>query len=94
MIIRWNSPWLFLKAVFGAFKYLKQGRPVITPPDIQQERISECLKCFHRVNNQCKLCTCLIDVKTMLSSESCPDFPQRWKKLTFSGKSPKALDVA
>ena len=94
MIIKWNSPWTFLRAVWHTLQYLWAGRPIITPTVVQQERQWQCLQCPHRVNSQCKLCTCLIDVKTMLSAENCPDSPPRWKKLTFSGKSPEDLNVA
>lgn len=96
MIIRWDSPVIFAKAVARTVKYVLQGRPVITPREIRDERMARCEVCPHRdpLNGQCLLCTCFVDVKTYLSAEECPDVPPRWNRLTFSKPLPKEPNVA
>lgn len=91
MIVRWSTPFTFVKAVYRTVKFLVQGRPVLSPPDIQQERTDICRKCPAYQDGQCLLCTCFVSVKVLLSAESCPDNPPRWKKLTFS--KPNTTDV-
>lgn len=92
MIIRWSSPINLLKACFRALHFLFSGRPVLAPPEVQAERHAICLKCPLRLDDQCTVCTCFTNVKVMLSAESCPDHPARWKKLTFSKPIPKHAD--
>lgn len=94
MIIRWSSLKTFFRAILRTLRYAKAGFPVIAPKEIQAERFHLCRECRWHIGNQCVLCTCFIGVKTLLSAESCPDHPPRWKKLTFSGKPPKDLNPA
>lgn len=84
MIIRWDSPVRLAKFVFRTVRHVLQGRPAIAPPDIRAERYETCLRCPQNIDGQCRVCTCFISVKVLLSSESCPENPPRWKKLTFS----------
>lgn len=94
MIIHWKSPVTFAKAVIHAIRYLISGRPVLAPGYVQDARLVECERCPWHVDSQCGKCTCFVAVKVMLSSESCPDNPPRWKKLTFSKQPPKEPTVA
>ncbi len=84
MIIKWSTPVTFVKAVYRTVKFVVQGRPVLAPTDAQQERFEICRKCPLYLDAQCTACTCFVSVKVLLSAESCPDSPPRWKKLTFS----------
>jgi hypothetical protein len=91
MIFRWSTPVTFVKAVFRTVQFLWQGRPVLAPREVQEDRYSVCRKCPLQLDGQCTVCTCFVSVKVLLSSESCPDSPPRWKKLTFS--KPNTTDV-
>lgn len=94
MIIHWTSPVTFARAVFRTIQYLVAGRPVLAPGPIQEDRLAACEKCPWHVDSQCVKCTCFVAVKVLLSSESCPDNPPRWKKLTFSKEPPKEPTVS
>ena len=91
MIVRWSTPVTFVKSVYRTLKFLVQGRPVLAPTEVQQERYEVCRKCPWHFDGQCTVCTCFVSVKVLLSAESCPDHPPRWKKLTFS--KPNTTDV-
>lgn len=84
MIVRWDSPVRLAKSIFRTVRYVLQGRPAIVPPDIRAERYELCQACPSNSGGQCRICTCFVSVKVILSSETCPDNPPRWKKLTFS----------
>ena len=51
---------------------------VIVAPDVQDARLARCNECEFLVPDcrQCVVCTCFVDVKVMLSTESCPK--KRW----------------
>lgn len=55
-------------------------RPVdlIVPSEVADSRLLSCLSCPRLVadTRQCAECTCFVDVKVMLSTESCP--LKRW----------------
>lgn len=84
MIIRWNSPLKLLKSVLRTIRYLVEGRPIFAPKQVQDERYAICRGCKWHLDGQCTVCTCFTSMKVILSGESCPDNPPRWKKLTFS----------
>lgn len=94
MIIHWKSPINLFKAVVRTVRYLIAGRPVLAPSKVQDDRLAECYKCRWYLDGQCTECTCFVAVKVLLSSESCPANPPRWKKLTFSKAPPKETTVA
>lgn len=49
---------------------------------IQAQRKAICATCPHirAVGLQCGLCLCLVNLKTKLKTEQCPDKPPRWEK--------------
>ena len=77
-------PWTFAKAVWRAVSYLFQGRPVLAPKADVEFRMSKCRPCGNNVHGWCSKCVCVLEVKTMIASEFCPDAPPRWKALTFA----------
>lgn len=83
MILSWRSPFRFLRALWHATVYLWHGLPVIAPPRIVDHRLKICQRCRFKDGGFCRKCTCLIEVKTLLASESCPD--GRWEKCFTSG---------
>lgn len=94
MIIRWSSPFTALKSVYRGIQHLIQRRPVFAPKDVQNERYAVCSQCPWHLNGQCTVCTCFTSMKVVLSGESCPDSPPRWKKLTFSKQVSTTTTVA
>lgn len=82
MILHWGMPFTFAKAVWHAAQYFWHGFPVIAPPGVIASRMATCQRCPFHVDEQCSKCACFINVKTMLSSEKCPDQPSRWNRLT------------
>lgn len=76
-----GAPVRFTVAAFRAMIFLAHGRPVITPHYIRQERMAFCTGCEHNEHGMCTKCACLIDAKTYISSEECPDTPPRWHRL-------------
>lgn len=84
MILNWRSPFRLARAVLHAGIYLLQRKPVIAPKIIVAYRRSKCEPCKFRDHGQCRLCSCFIEVKTLMASESCPD--GRWGKCLLSRK--------
>jgi hypothetical protein len=58
------------------------GQFVWVPPEILDERRSECVVCPHLVNDRCKLCGCYYATKIRLATESCPATPKKWTAYT------------
>ena len=77
-----RAPKTFAIAMYHAWLYRREGKPVLTPDKILGHRRAHCSVCEHNFHGFCNLCVCLIDSKTMISSESCPDDPPRWFELT------------
>ena len=94
MILKLSTPVTFVKAVFRTLKFLKEGRPVLASTEVQDERYAICRACRWYLDGQCTVCTCFVSMKVVLSAESCPENPPRWKKLTFSKTPPKHADQA
>lgn len=81
--MRWVwAPFRFALAVWHALVFAFKGRPVLTPWVVLQHRARICEPCPNNIHGFCRLCNCWIDLKTRISSESCPDKPPRWKALT------------
>lgn len=78
MILSWRSPFRLMRAIWHAAVFLWHGMPVIAPPPIVAHRLKICGKCMFKDGKFCRKCTCLIDVKTLMASERCPD--GRWAK--------------
>ena len=53
-------------------------QPALADSDVALSRLERCEACRHYAvrERQCRLCTCYVDVKTLLASEKCPD--KRW----------------
>ena len=49
-----------------------KGRPVRAPEPVRMARITACASCPHREDAFCGVCTCLIEPKASLQSETCP----------------------
>lgn len=55
--------------------------PFVVPSEVQDDRLARCNECEFLVldSRQCVKCTCFVDVKTLLSTESCPE--KKWGAL-------------
>lgn len=80
MILSWKMPFRFARSMYHAALYALQGRPIIAPKLIQNYRRSVCENCEFRQEFQCGRCQCLLSLKTLVSSDRCPD--GRWPALT------------
>lgn len=51
-------------------------KPLFVSEDLVARRLAACEACPHLDGDQCRLCTCFVDIKAMLATERCPD--DRW----------------
>lgn len=67
-----------LLALVRFVRALGSAQPALTDSDVALTRLERCEACRHYAvrERQCRLCTCYVDVKTLLASEKCPD--KRW----------------
>lgn len=61
-----------LKALFRILLALPGKNPVIASPVVDQQRTNICKACPCNVDGQCLHCTCLVSLKTLVATESCP----------------------
>ena len=75
---------LTLQFAREASKYIKEGRPNVSP-DQYQERLEICDTCTHKKvgthNDTCGLCGCKIALKAKWATTECPDKPTRWPEI-------------
>ena len=69
-----------LKAAVRAVRTFFSPDPVLATPAVQSVREVRCLNCGWHSEGQCTHCTCVVSLKTMFATESCP--AGRWKKQT------------
>lgn len=61
-----------VKSVFRTLWWRLKGVPVFAPEDVREDRRRICHSCDFNDDGDCRICTCDIKAKTLLSSESCP----------------------
>lgn len=68
------------KAIYATFT----GHNVLADQKTVDKRLSLCETCrfFNRDDRQCTVCTCLVDLKVQLKTESCPKGYWRRVRLT------------
>lgn len=66
----------FVRALF------QRQHPALADSAVTSARLERCEACcyFDTAHRQCRLCTCFVDVKTLLATESCPGY--RWHPQT------------
>lgn len=69
----WSALRRFLRALFSK-------QPVLADDHVTRVRLSRCERCPHAEDNQCSLCTCVIPLKVIMATESCP--AGRWDRQT------------
>ena len=77
--MRFPNPFTFLKAIW---RYLRRPKdvPRVVPDKVRVDRLYQCSKCPHLDHGQCQLCTCAVQLKVLMPTESCPDKPPRWRQ--------------
>jgi hypothetical protein len=78
MILRWDMPARFLRAMRRAFNAWIWNDPLFAKPETIRKRTAQCLQCEFRDGQQCRLCGCFIYAKATLQSERCPAPTPRW----------------
>jgi hypothetical protein len=58
-------------------KHVKAGLPTI-PDEVKQSRLEICGKCIHYDKGTCKVCGCVLAIKTDLPHEACPLPTPKW----------------
>lgn len=66
------------KSACRVVKAVVKGEPLLLDEVSVKQRLSACAECpeFDEKARQCKVCTCLVDLKAMLATEKCPR--HRW----------------
>lgn len=78
MIFRISSLFYAVSAILRSLWAKIAGYRVLTTPEEQESRLSECEICeFLTEERQCAVCTCFVDSKTLLAAEACPQ--NRWR---------------
>lgn len=69
-----------LSALGRVFLQLMGAAPVVADDNVAADRRKRCRNCEHQEDGQCSICTCVIDLKTLLRTERCPI--GRWERQT------------
>lgn len=94
MILKWKMPVTFAKAIWHSIQYVFSGFPAMAPSSVVKDRSAICATCPFKVQDQCSKCACFLTIKVLLSSESCPDQPSKWNRLTFKPRTTTDSSVA
>ena len=73
------NPFRALKALCVAVWWKLRGYDLLATEIEQESRWEHCLVCPHKVGWQCARCTCFLDVKVLVTTESCPD--KKWGRV-------------
>ncbi len=67
------------KFAVAAAKHVAAGSPTVSA-EVQAHRIALCQVCEHfdAQGRECKVCECLLDVKTTWADQRCPLDPPKW----------------
>lgn len=69
------DPWKAAKAAGRAAKAVIKSKPLLVSQALVDARMAACRACpkYLPSSNQCAVCTCVLSLKTQLSTESCPE---------------------
>lgn len=72
--MRFPNPFHAIGALHRAVKRAFSVKPSFVSEESAQKRLATCEKCqfFLPEDRQCDVCTCLVDLKAQLSTETCP----------------------
>jgi hypothetical protein len=82
--MRIPNPWTAACAAARAIKALLSSQDILAPEDAVEERLKKCEPClfFDPELRQCNKCSCFVDVKAQLATETCPE--GRWKPVPLT----------
>ena len=72
--MRFPNPFYAIGAFYRAVKRLFSVKPSFVTEEIAEKRLKACEACPHFDSSvrQCEICTCFVDLKAQLTTESCP----------------------
>lgn len=80
MIVKFSSAFRAFAASFRIAYARLRGFRVLATILEQTKRLNECHACEELTEErQCRICTCFVDVKTMLTTEGCPK--HKWLRI-------------
>ncbi len=83
MIFTWHSIPTALRALQRFSRSLfRRDEQSIASPYVRGVRDARCRLCPHYDAGQCRVCTCVVGLKTLFATEFCPDNPPRWRRET------------
>lgn len=75
------NPVTFIRAVFRSTVAKRRGYDLLATEEEQESRWIHCLPCPYKIGEQCKLCTCFLHAKIMLTQEECPKPVSKWGRI-------------
>jgi hypothetical protein len=84
MIFTWRTIPNAVMALWRVAEMWILGRHPIVTYEIAKERQARCLACplYVARSDQCRACTCMVSLKTLLASERCPHRIPKWTEAT------------
>lgn len=84
MIFTWRSIPNAVMALFRVVEMWILGRHPIVSDEIADARQARCRACpqYAAASDQCRACTCIVSLKTLLASERCPHRIPKWTEAT------------
>ena len=69
---RRSIPNLFAAVRRAARSLFVREAMTLATPEVERERYERCYGCTYRLANQCRLCTCVVKLKVLVATETCP----------------------
>lgn len=83
--------WKFVRAMVRHQWAKWRGYMVLAPGGIEAFRATQCSRCEHNDEGQCKLCKCLVISKTVMALERCP--VGKWSPVWIKRKTTRRRKV-
>lgn len=82
--MRIPNPWTAALAAGRALWGFFSGKNILASETVVEERLQQCESClfFDPEFRQCNKCSCFVDVKSQLATETCPE--GRWKPVQLT----------
>lgn len=79
MLFKLSSPFRLAAAFFRTWWANLRGYDTLANFREWDYRLDKCINCEFRVENQCSICTCDVNAKTLLLMEQCPK--KKWLRI-------------
>lgn len=79
-VVIFPNPFRFAGAVFRLLTAWVKKKEILTTQEVDDERQATCRACefFEADSQQCRVCTCFIQIKASLAEEKCPK--KKWRR--------------